>query len=92
MNKDPAVKVRINQLQTQVKEEFRAETQASWEKFCKSAISLETNLSESWHKINNFLKPKGQRNYLTMHNDDKVTKTNTNKAQLLPNLSKGTSA
>ena len=32
-NKDPAVKTRINQLQKQVKEELRVETQTSWEKF-----------------------------------------------------------
>ena len=44
--KDPAVKTRINQLQKQVKEELRVETQASWEKFCNS-ISLETDESES---------------------------------------------
>ena len=30
-NKDPAVKTRINQLQKQVKDKLRAETQASWE-------------------------------------------------------------
>ena len=58
-NKDPAVKTRINQLQKQVKEELRVDTQASWEKFCNS-ISLETDPSEYWHKIKNFLKPKGQ--------------------------------
>ena len=46
-NKDPAVKTHINQLQKQVKEELRVETQASWEKICNS-ISLETNPSESW--------------------------------------------
>ena len=43
-NKDPAVKTRKNQLQKQVKEELRVETQASWEKFCNS-ISLETDPS-----------------------------------------------
>ena len=46
-NKDLAVKTHINQLQKQVKEELRVETQASWEKICNS-ISLETNPSESW--------------------------------------------
>ena len=45
-NKDPAAKTRINQLQKQVKEELRVETQASCEKFCNSA-SLETNPNES---------------------------------------------
>ena len=44
--KDPAVKTRINQLQKQVKEDLRAETQASWEKFCNS-ISLESDPSKS---------------------------------------------
>ena len=44
-NKDLAVKTRINQLQKQVKEELRVETQASWEKFCYS-ISSETNPSD----------------------------------------------
>ena len=43
-NKDPAVRTCINQLQKQVKEELRVETQASWEKFCNS-ISLENGPS-----------------------------------------------
>ena len=80
-NKDPAVKTGISQLQKQVKEELRVETQASWEKFC-NFISLETDASESWCKIKNFLKPKGQHDYPTLCHDDKVVKTNTDKAQL----------
>ena len=79
-NKHPAVKTRINQLQKQVKDELRVGTQASWEKFCNS-ISLETDPSESWRKIENFLKPKGQRDYPTLRHDDKVAKTNADKAQ-----------
>ena len=79
--KDPAVKTRINQLQKQVKEDLRVETQASWKKFCNSS-SLESNPSESWRKIKNFLKSKGQRDYPTLHHDDKVAKTNADKAQL----------
>ena len=55
--------------------------QASWEKFC-SSISLETDPSESWRKIKNFLKPKGQCDYPTLRHDDKVAKTNFDKAQL----------
>ena len=78
--KDPAVKTRINQLQKQVKEDLRVGKQASWEKFCNS-ISLESDPSESWRKIKNFLKPKGQRYYPTLRHDDKVAKTNANKAQ-----------
>ena len=50
-------------------------------KFCKS-ISLESDPSESWRKIKNFLKPKGQRDYPTLRHDDKVAKTNADKAQL----------
>ena len=80
-NKDPAVKTRINQLQKQVKDELRVETQAGWEKFYNS-ISLETNPSKAWHKIKNFLKPKGQCNYPTLHHNGKVAKTNADKLQL----------
>ena len=80
-NKDPAAKTPINQLEKQVKEELRVETQASWEKFC-NPTSLETDSSESWRKIENFLKPKGQRDYPTLRHDDKAAKTNADKAQL----------
>ena len=68
-------------MQKQVKEDLKVETQASWKKFCDS-ISLESNPSESWRKIRNFLKPKSQRNYPTLRHDDKVAKTNADKAQL----------
>ena len=79
--KDPATKTRINQLQKQVKEELKIESLVSWEKFCDS-ISLETNPIESWRKIKNFLKPKGQHDYPTLHHANKVAKTNADKAQL----------
>ena len=59
---DPLVKMRINQLQKEIKDNPTIESQASWEKFCNN-IGLETNHTESWHKIENFLKPKGQRDY-----------------------------
>ena len=72
---------RINQLQKQVKDDLRVESQASWEKFC-SSISLETNSNKSWPKIKNFLKPKGQRDYPTLQRANKVAKTNADKAQL----------
>ena len=62
---DPLVKTRINQLQKEIKDNLRIESQASWEKFCND-ISLETNHTESRHKIKNFLKPKGQRDYLAL--------------------------
>ena len=79
--KDPAVKTRINQLQKQVKEDLKLESLVSWENFCNS-ISLESDPSKSWRKIKNFLKPKGQRDYPTLHHAKKVAKTNADKAQL----------
>ena len=79
--KDPPVKTRINQLQKQVKDDLRVESQASWEKFYNS-ISLETDSNESWRKIKNFLKLKGQRDYPTLQHANKVAKTNAYKAQL----------
>ena len=79
--KDPAIKTRINQLQKPVKEELKVESLVSWGKFCNS-ISLQTNSTESWRKIKNFLKPKGQHDYPTLHHANKVAKTNADKAQL----------
>ena len=79
--KDPTVQTRINQLQKQVKDDLRIESQASWEKFCNS-ISLETDSNESWHRIKNFLKLKGQHDYPTLQHASKVAKTNADKAKL----------
>ena len=79
--KDPAVKTRINQLQKQVKDDLRIESQVSWEKFCNS-ISLETDSKKSWRRIKNFLEPKGQRDHQTLQHASKVAKTNADKAQL----------
>ena len=77
---DPLVKTHINQLQKEIKDNLRIESQAIWEQFCTN-ISLETNHTESWHEIKSFLKPKGQRNYLALHLNAKTAKTNANKAQ-----------
>ena len=78
---DPLVKTRINQLQKEIKDNLRIESQASWEKFCND-ISLESNHTESWRKIKNFLKPKGQRDYPALRLYAKTAKTNADKAQL----------
>ena len=78
---DLLVKTRINQLQKEIKDNLRIESQASWEKFCND-ISLETNHTESWRKIKNFLKPKGQRDYPVLRLDAKTAKTNADKVQL----------
>ena len=67
-------------MQKQVKEELKVESLVSWEKFCNS-ISLENESNESWHKMKNFLKPKCQRDYLTLHHASKVAKTNADKLQ-----------
>ena len=79
--KDPAIKMRMNQLQKQVKEELKVESLVSWEKFC-NLISLETNSSEFWRKIKHFLKPKGQHDYPTLCHANNVAKTNADKVQL----------
>ena len=78
---DPLAKTRTNQLQKEIKDNLRIESQPSWEKFCND-ISLETNHTESWHKIKNFLKPKGQRDYLALRLDAKTAKINADKAKL----------
>ena len=65
----------------EIKDNLRIESQASWEKFCND-ISSETNHTESWRKIKNFLKPKGQRDYPGLRLDAKIAKTNADKAQL----------
>ena len=79
--KDPAVKTHINQLQKQVKDKFKIESQDSWEKFCNS-ISLEIDFGPRLVRVKNFLKPKGQRDYPTLQHSNKVAKTNADKAQL----------
>ena len=78
---DPLVKTPINQLQKEIKDNIWIESQAGWEKLCND-ISLETNHTESWHKIKNFLKPKGQCDYPAFQLDAKTAKTNTDKAKL----------
>ena len=85
---DPWVKTRINQLLKEITDKLRIESQASWEKFC-NIISLETNHTESWRKIKNFLKPKGQPDYLALQLDSITAKTNVDKA---PKALKDTSA
>ena len=55
---DPLVKTRINQLQKEIKDNLRIESQASWKKFCND-ISLESNHTESWRKIKKLPQTKG---------------------------------
>ena len=70
---DPLVKMHINQLQKEIKNNLRIESQASWEKFCND-ISLETNHTESWRKFKNF--------YPALQFNIKTAKTNVDRAQL----------
>ena len=65
-------------MKKEIKDNLRLESQASWEKFCND-ISLETNHTDSWCKIRNILKPKGQ---CDLRLGTKTAKTNANKAQL----------
>ena len=88
---DPLVKTRINQLQKEIKDNLRIESQASLEKFCND-ISLETNHTESWRKIKKFLKPKGQRDYRLCDLTRKLPRPTLIRRNSLPNLSKDTSA
>ena len=78
---DPLLKTRINQLQKEIEDNLGIESQASWEKFCNN-ISLEIIHVESWRKIKNFLKPKGQHDYLALRLDAKTAKANADKAKL----------
>ena len=71
---DPLVKIHINQLQKEIKDNLRIESQASWEKF-RNDIRLETNDTEYWRKITSFLKPKGQRDYPALRLHAKTAKT-----------------
>ena len=82
------VKIRINQLQKELKDNHRTESLASWEIFC-----IETDHTGSWRKIKNFFKPKGKRDYSAFRLEAKTAKTNTQlRRNSLPNLSKDTSA
>ena len=74
----PLVKTRINQLQKEIKDNLRIESQASWEKFCND-ISLETNHTESWDKIKHFLKPKASAIIQLCDSTRKTTKTNADR-------------
>ena len=78
---DPNIKSTINRLQKEIRTKIIQESTISWEKFCNS-ISLESDPKQSWHKITNFLKPKGPRSYPTLKLRNKTAKTNPERAQL----------
>ena len=76
---DPNTKSTINRLQKEIRTKINQESTISWEKFCNS-ISLKSDPKTSWHKITNFLKPKGPRSYPTLKLGNKTAKTNPEKA------------
>ena len=78
---EPNIKSTINKLQKEIRAKINQESTISWEKFCNS-ISLESDPNKSWHKITNFLKPKGPRSYPMLKLGNKTAKTNPEKAQL----------
>ena len=68
-------------MQKEIKGNLRIESQTSLEKLCNNN-SLETNYTESWHKVKYFLKPKGLHDYLALRVDAKAAKTKADKTQL----------
>ena len=78
---DPNSKSTISKLQKEIRTKINQESTISWEKFCNS-ISLESDPKQSWHKITNFVKPKGPHSYPTLKLDNNTAKTNPEKAQL----------
>ena len=78
---DPNTKSTINKFQKEIRTKINQESTISWEKFYNS-ISLESDPKKSWHKITNFLKPKGPRSYPMLKLGNKTAKTNPEKAQL----------
>ena len=84
---DPLVKTRINQLQKEIKDNLKIESQASLKKFCND-ISLETNHTESWRKVKTFSSLKVSaiiRHCISMRKPPRLTQIRRN---FLPNLSK----
>ena len=73
---DPNTKSTVNKLQKEIRTKINQESTISWEK----SISLESDPKQSWHKITNFLKPKGPRSYPMLKLGNKTAKTNPEKA------------
>ena len=78
---DPNTKSTIIKLQKEIRTKINQESTISWKKFCNS-ISLESDPKQSWHKITNFLKPKGSHSYPTLKLGKKTARTSPEKAPL----------
>ena len=86
--KDPAVKTRINQLQKQVKDDLRIESQASWEKFCNS-ISLKLTPTSLSAESKTSLSQRVSATIQLCSTLAKSPRPTLTKRNSLPNLSKG---
>ena len=78
---DPSTKSTMNKRQKEIRTKVNQESTISWEKFCNS-ISLESDPKRSWHKITNFVKPKGPCTYPMLKLGNKTAKTNPEKVEL----------
>ena len=78
---DPNNKSTINKLQKEIRTKINKKSTISWDKFCNS-IGLESDPKQPWHKMTNFLKPKGPFSYPTLKLGNETAKTNPEKAQL----------
>ena len=88
---DPLVKKCINQLQKEIKDNLRVESQAIWEKFCND-ISLETNHTESWRKVKNYSNQRIRAIIQHCVSMRKLPRLMQIRSNSLPNLSKDTLA
>ena len=87
---DPNTKSTIDKLQKEIRTKINQESTISWERFC-NFISLESDPKKSWRKITNFLKLEGPRSYPTLKLANKTVKTNLERSNSLPKVSKETS-
>ena len=85
---DPNIKTTINRFQKEIRIKINQESTISLEKFC-NYINSESDPKKSWHKITNFLKPKGPISYPMLKLGDKTAKTNPEKAPLFAESVKG---
>ena len=86
---NPNIKSTINRFQKEIRTKINQESTISWEKFRNS---IESDKKKSWHKITNFLKPKGPRSYPMLKLGNKTAKTNPERPNSLPKVSKETLA
>ena len=82
-------KHRLRRLYNNTQDPYTKSTINKLHKEIRTKINQEL---KSWHKITNFLKPKGLRSYPTLKLGNKTAKTNPQRPNFLPKVSKETSA